>query len=224
MAQTISISDIGKRFIPFNEVSKLIEVMPYASKERVAIIWLAETGARPCEIENRSLKEIHSDGFWIWKTRKTQSAIRYEKLSPKFWKEFKEYLQNNKISNNNVFAMKVGTLRRMINMKYRKMLGGDWLKKVPVLGDRTICRMCYRYQLMYLRHNFQTYKFRKYQSEYGKDQALHLVCRDMKHSSRSITGFHYIESLKGLGLSDFANRELSELINTCDQKKITQFF
>ena len=216
--------------IPFYEAMRLFQALKVFKKRKdpdnkaLAILWLMETGARPSEIENRNIKELYFKKYWIWSPRKNQKGKRTAKLSDFFLKELDNYLEKGKYSSTDLFGIKGESLTRYINKNIRPILGGDWLKKYPKIDKYGVMKWNYIYQIKNLRHNYQTFNWHKYVPEFGEDLALMKVSKEMKHSSKRITGEHYIEHAKALGLEK-RHREmnLSDVYQNNNQLSLTLF-
>ena len=210
--------------IPFQEVKRLIEILPRAKRHRVALMWLSLTGARPSEIEKRKISEIAFGIYWIWKPRKNQKGYRREKLPSFFWEEFNEYLEKESYSNDDVFGLLGESLSSYVNRYIRPLLGGNWIKKRPEFREDGKYRLVYIYQIKNLRHNYQTCEWARYKEEYGSDLALMKVSRKMRHSSKRITGEHYIESVEHLNLNSHKHKTMGEILQGVDQMNLMNYF
>lgn len=207
-----------EKVIPFSEVRRLADAFKRRDgkpdNKRLAVLWLALTGARPCEIEGRKVSEIKLGSVWIWKPRKNQVGIRKEKLPTWFFEELDVFLDKGKYSNKDIFGITGESLARYINKYIRKKIGGRWLKKIPVFQADESIRWVYIWQLKDLRHNFQTLEWYKGVEKYGHDMALYRISKRMKHSAKHITGTHYIESIEPLQCNKYKHKTMGEIINS----------
>jgi integrase len=192
--------------IPFKEGMRLFKALkafkkrPEPDNKALAVLWLLETGARPSEIEKRSIKELQFSRYWVWSPRKNQKGHRTAPISDFFLQELDTYLKKGKYSTSDIFGIKGESLARYINKHIRPILRGDWLKKYPKMDKYGQMRWVYLYQLKNLRHNYQTFRWFKHVPEFGPDLALMKVSKEMRHTSKHITGEHYIEHARALGL------------------------
>lgn len=219
--------DEDNKLIPFNDVINLIESFPKNDNKRMAILWLALTGARPSEIEGRSFSEVVFGKYWVWKPRKKQKGMRKESFPDWFWHELKEYSEKGSYSNNDIFGIKGESLARYINKHIRPKLGGEWLKKRPAFYEDGSFRMVYKYQLKNLRHNFQTLLFWHELHKFSSpDVALCRTSRRMKHSNKRITATHYLEAVDALNMNEYGHLNMGEIIEKGElyQDKLTRFF
>ncbi len=230
MQQTTVELEKDIKIIPFNEVMRLADALGFdergvPTQKRLAILWLALTGARPSEIENRKVDDFKFEySCCIWKPRKNQKGRpRIVKLPLWFMKELNCYFEKGVHSNEDVFGIKCTSLLRYINGKIRKKLGGGWLLQKPSFSERCLYSKTYIWQLKNLRHNYATVEWFNCVEKYGHELALHKISRDMRHSSTGMTGVHYIESIDELNLSKYKHMNISQILSSLKQRDLMEF-
>lgn len=219
--------DKDVKIIPFNEVIRLADALGFdkegvPTNRRVAVLFLALTGARPSEIENRKVTDFRDD-FVIWKPRKNQKGRpRIVRLPKWFMRELNLYFEKGKYSKDNIFGMKCTSLVRYIN-KIRSSLGSGWTEQRPVFSEKSCYTHVYVWQLKNLRHNYATVEWFRAVDKYGHELALHKISRDMRHSSTGMTGMHYIENIEELDLARFKNKTVGEILSSFKQRDLFDF-
>lgn len=209
--------------IPFNEVIRLIEFFPLANKYRVAFTMIALTGCRIAELNNMGVDSILGE-YIIWKTGKNQTGYRKEKLPIWFIEEIKEYLSKCPHCNKKLFPYNTEWLRDILNKQIRPTLGGDWIKKKPQPTKKGAVKFNYIYQLKGLRHNFATLDFYNQFSRWGGTVAVEFTAKRMKHSSYKMTASHYIGNFERLKIEQYKGLEMSTILKTEKQNRLTEYF
>lgn len=207
--------------IPFYEVKRLIEFLPYASSHRIAIELLSLTGMRVSELEKIKLNCFYGE-FVIWKTGKNQRGYRKEKLPFWFLHELDKYIQSYSFVDGFLFGFDSNTLSTYINKKIRPKIAGNWLKK-RVKPRGSLKGLEYVYQLKSLRHNFATLEFARNLDKWGKDVAVIFTAKKMKHSTYKMTAEHYLENFDSLDIERYKEVSMSDLLKEANQRKITEF-
>lgn len=208
------------RTIPFQEVMRLVNVFSRSDNKRIAILWLALTGARLCEVEHRKVREFIMGKYWVWHPRKKQSGMRKEHLPGWFQKELDYFLEYGKYANNDLFGLKGDSLARYINKYIRPKLGGEWLKKRPEFMEDGGYRLVYVYKMKNLRHNFATTLWYNFKETYGEEVSISMVAKRMCHSDQRITARHYVESLENLELHRYKRMSMGEILKKADNRSL----
>ena len=73
-------------------------------------------------------------------------------------------------------------------------------------------------------HNFQTLEWARLKKSYGNELVLMKVYRRMRHSSKRITGEHYIKSLDALNINKFIRMDMGEILKQKMQVKLFDYF
>jgi len=219
--------ELDCRTTPFGEVMRLANSFGRRDKKpdnkRLAILWLALTGARPCEIENRKVREIILNKYWVWHPRKKQSGMRKELLPDWFWKEFNMYLEYGKYSNDDIFGLKGDSLASYINHHVRDKLRGRWLVKRPEFMQDGRYRLVYVYKLKSLRHNFASTLWYNLRHQYGDEVSISMVAKRMRHSDQRITARHYIESIEALNLNKYGHKNMGDILKLSENRNLLEF-
>jgi integrase len=211
--------------IPFPQVKEAIDYMVYGCVERVMFLMLALTGCRLVELDRMSIKELFRDdkGYILfWKLGKNQKGNRRCSLPDWYIKELLYYRQHNRIYNNRLFGVTQKTFTRYFNDRVRPFLSLEWSKKGIMLTN--VLTSPNILQLKGLRKNFQTLKFwQNYKEWNSPDIALEMTSKMMKHSSRQLTIYHYIENFDRLGVRDGCSLNLEDLIMPSGQTLLADY-
>lgn len=215
--------DYEGKAILFKHVRKALEFMPYGEPRRVALTWVALVGARICEIENLSLNNFMGQ-YCLWKPRKNQKGYRKEKLPEWFFQELEYMINRYPISNTQIFPFNAASLTRRFNKEIRPLLGEEWNKKHPVLMENCKIRLVYNYQLRMLRQNFCTHDYAKEIDNWGYEVAIEKTAERMRHSSKKITAYHYVQNFDKLDIQRYKHFTMGEILKGSTQSKLLEFF
>ncbi|GEM_PF-3849613 len=208
--------------IPFGYVIEAIEFMAYGSGLRVMFIMLFLTGCRISELDNMKISKIYGN-FIYWKLGKNQKRHRKEPLPEKYLAELKFYRENNRVYQDRLFAMNHGTFRREFNKKIRPKLSKSWQQKrlIDIQGH---LQEEYFLQLKGLRKNYQTLDFAKQLKKWkSADVALEFTSKRMRHSSKRITAYHYLENFEDLDILKYQELTPAEIFKQAQQTRLFDF-
>ncbi|MBI2101671.1 hypothetical protein HYT53_03585 [Candidatus Woesearchaeota archaeon] len=208
--------------IPFKEVIAAIEAMPYASGVRVMFQMLVLTGCRPCELDNMKVSRLFGD-YLYWPLGKNQKGWRKEKLGMKYIKELKLYRERNRVYGDRLFGFSANSFRRYFNKFIRPHLSEEWNeKRLKLSKSSPACE--YVLQIKGLRKDFQTLEFAKqYKKWKSPDVAMEFTSKKMKHSSKHITAYHYLENFDTLGIDKFQTLTPQDIIRQAGQSRLFDF-
>jgi integrase len=210
------------RGIPFKYVAEAVNYMPYASAERVMFQMLAITGCRISELDNMQVNRIIK-GWIYWKLAKNQASYRKEQLPEFYLKELNVYREKNRVYANKLFGISHTTFIRYFNRDVRPKLSQHWVKQrlKPCTAN---FQLEYIFQLKGLRKNFQTLEFAR-QLDKWKDSgvAIEMTSKKMRHSSKGITAYHYIESFDALEIEHYKKYSPAEILQQQSQTSLLNF-
>jgi len=209
----------NNKTIPLDHVRQAINIMPYASHERVMFQFLALTGCRVRALDNVKVHNCYENGQVYWHEGKSTRGLRRETLPPQYWQEIREYRKHNNIRSNNLFGMTSETFTRLFSEKVRPLLGSDWNQRVLVVnaGCRTIA---YKYQIKFLRKNYQTILFAQELARWkNADTALLFTSKRMRHKTREVTAYNYLEVFDTLDTT----RSVEEQLKGPLQKRLDDY-
>lgn len=189
--------------LPLRNVKEVVELLPYASAERVMFLMLYYTGARISELDKMNPKNLY-DGYLYWPLGKNQKRWRKEKLPDDFILELSAYREKYSVPSSRIFHYCGESLRRVFNRDIRSRLPSAWQRK-RLIPTRAGFKEEYILQMKGLRKTFQTVDFaRELRKWNDAGFAMHRVAKRMKHSSTKITVSHYLEDLEAIGLENRA--------------------
>jgi len=209
--------------IPWDMIQEVITYLKYGTASSIMFKTLVYTGCRISELSNMTPKNI-LNGYIIWKTGKNQTGYRKEKMPESWLDELKAYRSNNNCPINQLFHKRGQTFVDEFNKQIRSKLSPKWTwKRIHPVKDKFHAE--YVFQIKGLRKNFQTIKFNKYYKKY-KDAgvALEFISKEMKHSSKHMTAYHYIENCDILEIEKYRDLEIETILNTKkNQTSILEF-
>lgn len=219
--------DFDGHCIPLDFLEELYLHLEYGSVLSCWIKVMQQTGCRMKETDWMKHSFI-KDGIIFWKLGKNQSGYyRKEQLSADLLKEIDFMRAHHRIMHDDLFPCKTITLRRYFNKFIMPNLSPRWHEKRVILSKKGFSYER-KYQLKGLRKNFQTFLFYYYWQKYNSaDLALEMVSKRMKHSSRSMTCKHYVESCEQFGMSTLdmlIGRMPFEWIHNSGQHRIYEYF
>lgn len=228
--------------IPFHDVRCAINIMAYGSGKRIAFRWLAETGARPSELDQ--LEPTNFYGRWcVWKPGKNQTGFRKYEMSISFMRELDYYLMKVRPleqkdqwnitlggisalehTSSKLFTFSSAFLTDYFNKKVRPLLGGNWMRK-RLKPRGSLKGKEYIYQIKGLRHNRITFEFWKNLKKWNDPMiSLEKTSKEWLHSSYRMTIRHYIHSMEILHLEKYEGMEYPDIINPVDEQKKIQAY
>lgn len=223
MTQTQYTHDNDSRAIPFDNIQEVLDFLPRADPVRVMFKMAFLTGCRLAEL-NRMKTGMIQDGYIYWQLGKNQNGFRKEKLPADFLLELIEYRNTSKTYQSKLFHLSHDTMRRYFNRDVRPHLSHSWKEKRlrPRAGKLVPEHIL---QLNGLRKTFQTYLFYHY---YKKNNdagvALELTSKRMKHSSKQMTAYHYIQNFEALNIEEYGlDLPIHEVIDNGHQTRILDF-
>lgn len=198
--------------IPINEIIKAVNIMEYASTERVTFQLLTLLGCRIQELDTIKFTDIYpynSDMYIVyWKKGKNQKGNRSELIPNTLYNELVAYRENHKVLGKHLLGAKGQTFCRYFNRDIRPKLGGQWLTKEP--NPENAWREEYIYQIKGLRKTFVTFSFKKYYEKWkNPDMALEQISKQMGHKTKRMTSMHYLQETEPLGIDSFYNRYIN---------------
>jgi integrase len=223
MEETEYIHDNDSRAIPFPEIQEALDFLPRANKLRVMFKMAFLTGCRLSELNNMKTRHIQ-DGFIYWRLGKSQTGYRKEKLPADFLAELTEYRANNRTYQSTIFHLNHNTFRRMFNRDVRPYLSKAWQeKRLRVRANQLVPE--HILQLNGLRKTFQTYLFyHEYQKHNDAGVALELTSKRMKHSSKHMTAYHYIQNFEALQIEAYGlDLPIYEILEAGQQMRIPDY-
>lgn len=200
--------ELNCRAIPFEDLAKAIESLPYAKSEfRLRLMYEFLTGCRMQEASDQTVEGAHGylRGNWVyWQVGKNQDHGWRKEYLPSWWlEEWMHYRKDHKVIPGKFFSMSPETYGREFNKKIRPLFGEAWQARSAVprhIGGKVVHE--YLLQLKGCRKSFATCVFWQAWEKYGSAHvASEMTCKRLRHSNKGITVQHYIED------SDRLNRE-----------------
>lgn len=210
--------------IPFLEAQRLFDRLPFGDPIRVMCRVMLYTGCRGREL-NRMMRSSMHEGWIFWELGKNQTGnTRHEKLPADLLAEIVDYRGTHRIAGDKLFGITYETMARYFNRDVRPLLGGQWTQKA-LCKKKGKFAWKHRLQLRGFRKTFQTYLFWQYYQKY-KDAgfAVECVSKRMKHHSKQITAYHYIQNFEVLGILDYElNIPIEDVLQGRSQLRIDEF-
>jgi hypothetical protein len=209
--------------IPFDLALKTINLMEYASLERVGFILLFLSGARVCELDRMSIDNLSGNEL-LWRPAKNQFRSRPRKaiLPMEFLTEISE-MRRKFGATKTILPINSHTFRRYFT-KLRHKLGGEWLERLKTAkGGRVTLE--YKYQLKGLRKLFATKVFFEKMKQFNSAEcALLFACKELRHSSNKMTADHYlIEDVDKLGITKYLFLDYTQIMKLSKQTRLIDF-
>ncbi len=191
--------------IPYEQVQEVLDFLPYANVVRVMFEMLLYTGCRISEL-SKMRRSLLYDDVLFWHLGKNQKCFRKEKLPRHFLVELGEYWKENRICGDFFFGISGSTLNRYFNRDVRPFLSPAWQEK-RLIAEKGQLKPEYILQLKGLRKVFQTVIFfHEYEKWKDSGVALEFTAKRMRHSTKHITAYHYLENFDAVDVEKF--REL----------------
>ena len=209
--------------IPINNAQEVLDYLPFGNTIRVMFGVLMETGCRLSELKNMEINKLYGNHLF-WKVGKNQKGYRSVIISDTLVSEINYYRANNRVYSKRMFGISGKTLRRMFNRDVRQHLSDNW--KILRFTDfqANVAKKEYLLQLRGARKTWATLRFYKYYKQYNDaNLALEFTSRDMKHSSKGITAYHYIKNFEVLDIEQMNNLEINKILHTQSQKRILNY-
>lgn len=179
--------------ITFDQFSAALERLPYASVERIGLQLLAATGCRITELDRMDPANI-LDGAIYWRPGKNQKGLRKEHLPPGLLAEIAAYRRIARIRESFVMGIESPTFVRYFDRDCRPRIGGAWTARGRLYMNGRGWTEGWSLHLKGFRKTFQTVLFAYFYEKYNDAQvALEWVSKRMKHSSKHITAYHYLQ-------------------------------
>lgn len=208
--------------ISYTVFMEAVQALAYASAERVILLFLAYTGCRVTELKNIYIYNLSGNTIF-WACGKNQKGERKETLPDSYLEELKEYRSRYKTDDKHMFHMKGRAWRRAFN-QLRPQIGGSWMERSGKTLNCSWKQAAYKVQPRALRKVFQTILFQYYYEKYGDaDVALIRVSKRMRHSSKGITGEHYVESAEQIEARKWVQYFYSKKPKYESQKRLFDF-
>lgn len=208
--------------VPLPYVRQALQLMAYASTERVMFQMLYYTGCRVSELDKMSPDLIHDNTIY-WRPGKGQVGTRKEALPEPYIKELQEYRRTHRVAQNKLFAPKATTFRRYFDRDIRPNLGLAWNAKRRIVRSGRFGNE-YALQLKGLRKTFQTMVFVAEWKRWGAaDVALEFTSKRVKHSSKHMTAHHYLQGFQSIKIMQISVLEPGQALEQCIQKRMLDF-
>lgn len=185
--------------IPLKIVATAYQKLPRASPIKLMFGLLALTGCRIAELDRMRQDMIYGDVLHFFLGKKQRKQPRKVRLPAWYWSDYREMLINDPPRNGRLFPIESHSFRRYF-LHARAYLGPEWNEKNIYYRDGQPL-LEYRYQLKGLRKNYQTVRFTDNFNKYDDaGVALEFTSKEMRHSSKHTTIYHYIQEMDKLGL------------------------
>lgn len=207
--------------IPLCDVKRAFDFFPYGSPERCMLAIRFITGCRGAEMDKMSPKLLLG-GVLYWPLGKKQRSYRKAAVPGWLLEEISVMRSRYSCPATRLFPIKNDSFRRYFNWA-RERIGGGWCKKVVRIryGEP---RLEYKYSLSGLRKDYQTLLFKKKFDEWGDaGVALEFTSKEMKHSSKQITAYHYIENFDAIGARNVYFCDLPSILKENAQTRIIDY-
>ena len=203
---------VDSNAVPFGACLEAIEHMQHGSVLRVMFQMLFYTGCRKKELDLMRPYNFVDD-YVFWELGKNQNNWRKKKLPVPFVKELKEYRRTHRVPSDKLFHISPETMRRYFNRDVRPFLSAVWHEKRLTL-HKGVFKKQYALQLCGIRKSYQTILFARQLEKWKSGEiALEFTSKEMKHSSRHITAFHYISNFERVGVNDPLISSQKKLLN-----------
>lgn len=180
------------------------------------------TGCRPAELDRMKIDNLFENTLY-WKLGKNQRSHRKEVLPAAYVKELREYRETHAVPQSKLFSMTADSLRARFNHHIRPYLGHSWTDK-RLRSKNGFLVEEYILQIKGIRKTYQTMVFAQELKKWkSAEVAVEFTSKRMKHSSRSITCFHYIENFDVLKINSIANLNPCEAIKPVSQLRMYDF-
>lgn len=187
--------------ISFADFQRALERLPYGSTSRVALQLLAATGCRITELDRMDPGRV-LDGFLYWRPGKNQKGLRREFLPQGLRDELVAYRASHRVKTAFLLGIESQTIVRNFDRDDRPSIGGSWGERSEVFLNGRGWGGGWRLHLKGFRKTFQTVLFAHFYRKYGDaNVALEWVSKRMKHSSKHITAYHYLQDYEKLDVN-----------------------
>lgn len=208
--------------VPIPFVRQALQLMEYASTERVMFQMLYFTGCRVSELDHMKPELLHENTIY-WQPGKGQVGTRKEVLPEAYIKELAAYRSTHRVSSNQLFGPKATTFRRYFDRDIRPKLSPAWRMKRRVVRSKAFGEE-YALQLKGLRKTFQTMVFVQEWRRWGAaDVALEFTSKRVRHSSKHMTAYHYLQGFENIALLNISTLEPGRALEACLQKRMIDF-
>jgi hypothetical protein len=213
----------GENPVPFNAITEVLALIPYADPVRVGIQALFLSGCRLSEIDNWKLSHLYGNKLYF-DVGKNQSGHRVISLSDAYLKEWQVYRQRNKVPSDKFFGFNGETLARYFN-KLRPKLSFRWQQK-RIFPRKGKISYYYVLQLKGIRKSFVTLDYSKQLDEWKNEQvAVQFTSKAMRHSSERMTAYHYLCQFSKLDMKHYAHMTPIDILRQANlQTRLNDYF
>jgi len=201
MAPDMNDFEISKGFkpIPLKEVRRFIQLLPYASPDRIYTLMMTISASRPGEMQDITWYDFSGDTLCFRPKKQHGKITRLVKIPPKVFEELQEYKRRNGFKDQKLFDFTYKTFQTHFNKEYRYRLGGAWVEYDPLPYSKTV-KHRHKYVLRCIRTTISTLVYLYFQKKYGDYIALSRTCAWLGHESKKMTCDHYIRNINTLGV------------------------
>lgn len=205
---------VESKAIPFDKVMEVIQKVQYGCHESVMFKFLMLSGCRVKELDYLRISLLCGNIVYI-PLGKNQKGHRKIKLPQHYLTELSYYRKTHRIYSDKVFGINNTTFRRAFNTKIRPKLSKSWVEKEMRLRKGGIPYKFYKFGLNGLRKNYQTILYKLQLIKWGSpEMAVEMTSKLMKHSSRKITCYHYIQNFDNLNIERYMYMTPDQLLKS----------
>lgn len=212
--------------IPFSEINRVLDVLPYGCPIRCMFTHSILTGCRQTELSNmfESMMYRTIGGANIfWKCGKNQVGYRKEFLPDYFLEELSYMRAHYRGFGDRLYSPDARSFRKYFN-RYRCFIGGLWNERQSIITGGVV-ESEYVYNLNGLRKTFATHVFyQEYQKWKDSGVALEMTSKRMKHSTTHMTAYHYLKNFEQLKIEQYGNIPIWQILNRPIQKKLNNYY
>ena len=205
-------TDKGFEPISLSNLREMIDYFEYGTTRRIYLLILLCTGGRPSEPLLLNWNNNFSDNLIIYKTTKGSKISRICKIPPLIQNELEHYRDNNFFPRGQIFSFQYKAFQRYFNDHVRDKLSQDFQKLCPFSYDGSV-KQRHKITLRSLRVTIATLIYYYFKKVYGDSVALSRTCMWMGHESRNMTADHYIKHIHKLGIEDYPDLPLLQLLD-----------
>jgi integrase len=215
--------EIKGNALPWDRVLEVINYVKPGSAESIMFKTLLYTGCRISELDNMQPQNIVQNHLY-WKTGKNQTGYRMEKMPIEWMEELLLYRKRYKCSMSKLFHQKGRTFVEKFDRFIRPNLSAEWRWKRLVLTNKGFAPENV-YRIKCLRKNYQTLKFNDKFREYKDGNvAIEFMSKAMRHSSKGLTVYHYVENAESLELAKFEVLEIDHILKKKKNEVLLKYF
>lgn len=209
--------------LPITAIQDALDLMEYASVERVMFEMLVYTGCRIQELNLMKPRHLYGDTLY-WPCGKNQSGWRKEKLPIGYVLELNEYRQTHRVPESMLFGVSAETFRTYFKQRVRPRLGPSWQRQRLVPTKHGL-KPEYVFQLKGTRKTFQTLKYHECLQEWGSPMvAAEMTGKQMRYATARVSLTHYVENLNSLGLNKGAIcTDPARMLSATHQRRLLEY-